>query len=287
VIGVIALLIGMLLPALNKARSAARATACLSNLRQMGTAWTMYINDSKGRLPESVWTAPSTLTGAAEDDFLWNNFCFGILGKYKVNAPQLLCPEAIEPVPVNFDAAFGGIKGGGTNVNSWSGEQQQDSPKVGIKISRAGPNITNDYTKGGWRVGSYGFNGNVFYTATRDPDPGTSQNSSAKAHFGPKINFVKPSTEVPLYYDATWWDQIAMPNGTATSQPDPPPDLTGAHAPKKDANNDWRVLIARHGRAINVCFADGHAARVTLEDVYKMKWTPWWRPYSRTNLPKK
>jgi len=61
VIGIIAILIGILLPALSKVRQAGKTTVCLSNLRQCGTAWVMYLSDSKGHLPHSFWhqTAPT------------------------------------------------------------------------------------------------------------------------------------------------------------------------------------------------------------------------------------
>jgi prepilin-type N-terminal cleavage/methylation domain-containing protein/prepilin-type processing-associated H-X9-DG protein len=50
VIGIIALLISILLPSLNRARESARNVKCLSNLRQLGMACTLQANDHKGVL---------------------------------------------------------------------------------------------------------------------------------------------------------------------------------------------------------------------------------------------
>ena len=51
VIGIIALLISILLPSLSKARKQAQTAKCLSNLRQIATAFQFYANDFKGALP--------------------------------------------------------------------------------------------------------------------------------------------------------------------------------------------------------------------------------------------
>jgi len=48
---IIALLVGLLLPALGRAREEARKTQCRSNLRQIGLAMMMYSTDNKGWLP--------------------------------------------------------------------------------------------------------------------------------------------------------------------------------------------------------------------------------------------
>src|SRR5688500_10024079 len=48
VIGIIALLIAILLPSLNRAREQANSIKCASNLRQISIGWTMYANGSKG-----------------------------------------------------------------------------------------------------------------------------------------------------------------------------------------------------------------------------------------------
>jgi len=56
VIGVIALLIALLMPALGKARESARRVNCMSNLRQLTTAWLAYAQANKGQLvPAENW----------------------------------------------------------------------------------------------------------------------------------------------------------------------------------------------------------------------------------------
>ena len=55
VIGIIAILIGILLPALARARQGANSANCLSNLRQIGQAIQMYVNANKGSLPYGYW----------------------------------------------------------------------------------------------------------------------------------------------------------------------------------------------------------------------------------------
>ncbi len=53
VVAIIAMLIAILIPSLGKARDQAKATVCLSNLRQMGLSLTLYAADFQERFPSS------------------------------------------------------------------------------------------------------------------------------------------------------------------------------------------------------------------------------------------
>jgi len=63
VIGIIALLISILLPSLNRARETANRVKCASNLKQIGEALLMYANDNNGDYPRTYYS-PGTATTA-------------------------------------------------------------------------------------------------------------------------------------------------------------------------------------------------------------------------------
>ena len=104
VIGIIAILMGMLLPALSRAMVAARKVQCMSNMRQVFYALEMYANANKGWLfpmgPEEFNSylnkkVPSTLGYPPRDHSVppdgtadvWTMIMFG-----RFDPPEMLCP---------------------------------------------------------------------------------------------------------------------------------------------------------------------------------------------------
>jgi len=71
VIGIIALLVSILLPALNRARRQAMTTQCASNMRQLAMAMLLYIQDNKGNFPPATFSASTEAPMLFPNGFSW------------------------------------------------------------------------------------------------------------------------------------------------------------------------------------------------------------------------
>ena len=86
VIAIIAILAAMLLPALAKARSKARAISCTSNVKQMATALMMYKGDNDDQVPFFQWGThriPDGSNAAANAAKPWHQAAYDYIGDIK------------------------------------------------------------------------------------------------------------------------------------------------------------------------------------------------------------
>ncbi|HEY1685709.1 MAG TPA: prepilin-type N-terminal cleavage/methylation domain-containing protein [Tepidisphaeraceae bacterium] len=125
VIGIIALLISILLPSLNRARETANRIKCGSNLRQIGQAILLYANENNGNYPRTYYDGTGTTWvvnnygSTASDDFAGgsasgnvgvNNIpasLFLLLRTEEISSAVFICPSS---------SATAENYGGGTNT---------------------------------------------------------------------------------------------------------------------------------------------------------------------------
>lgn len=186
-IGVIAMLVALLLPAVGKARASARATTCLSNLRQLNAAFATYLSEQRGRLPNYVWNTPLA------PDAAWSNAWMGLLLQHGANDAAMRCAAAYEPMPFAYN------RGSGSSGHAWTG-----------KFASSGSAMRLNATL--YREGSYGYNRHL-----------TAQGGFGRLN---RITGVRQVADVPVMMDATFPD-VAPLNGSAALPVESPPDLTG------------------------------------------------------------
>ena len=261
VVGIVALLIALLLPALGGARRRARNVACLSNLRQLGMAFQMYLNANRGKWVGHV----RQFGGPGEAGPLAVEYLLVPDRQQGVQSPAMFCPEASEP-PVR-------LPGSGTDENGIRNHHFPGSvfrpwgyPDVPPFDGHA------EHATAPFRGSSYGMNGWLISDPQNEYDE-----LGRPLHFG---QISKATGTVPLFADATY--QNGLPRHT-----DPAPIRLAPHrcAPGLLYTMDRIFCIPRHGRAINVVFVDGHARTVPLPELWQLKWNNVWVPTNVTMPP--
>src|SRR5688572_22102720 len=110
VIGIIALLISILLPALQSARKQADRVKCLSALRNIGNAYLMYANENQQYLPvaQHLWTNPPAGGMPAARDKRWYDF----ISKYLMGPTNVTDPATgteYSSRESNYNGTAGGL----------------------------------------------------------------------------------------------------------------------------------------------------------------------------------
>jgi prepilin-type processing-associated H-X9-DG protein/prepilin-type N-terminal cleavage/methylation domain-containing protein len=97
VIAIIAILAGLLLPALSRAKAKGQSAVCQSNLKQLVLGWTAYANDNDDRLAGSISVGlvnqpGSWVLGNARQDRTSSNIMSGVMFRYTPAVGAYRCP---------------------------------------------------------------------------------------------------------------------------------------------------------------------------------------------------
>ncbi|HEY7091407.1 MAG TPA: prepilin-type N-terminal cleavage/methylation domain-containing protein [Tepidisphaeraceae bacterium] len=287
VIGIIAVLIAVLLPALNKAREAARTVQCMSNLRQIQTATVVWANDHQGRMPMSggrniyIVSPTGTYRQATVDQDVYDN---------SSNLADWICwPRHRDPVTgvdttaPDLNITYSGLTKylGAKYVRTNNAIDSLDvNPKLDNVFRCPSDNLqqrpsTNDTSTGSYRY-SYAININfsgIAGSGTRVVVDGT---------FNGKFSGIKKPAEKILYICQ---DERNANDGEYSPRPDQWDAATGSdtqldllssrHETRKGSRTrDTIGSNAKNEDARgNVMFADGHGDFIGRKDALRQRYT--------------
>ncbi len=234
VIGIIAVLISILLPSLRKARDTAVAVSCMSNLREWGNYWAMYVADSKGKFPQADGNQSYPLNGFWPQP--WKKY-------FKDNKGILLCPVAPERKDASWVNDTTSVVRHGRTFYAWTTEE--------------GGYWEEKYT------GSYGWNGWVATPTQKDNEIWWWNQVVGKTAWK-RMQF-RNTNNIPVLFDAAWFHNNPLPGNPPPPARDMIENTVGAMP---------FLVLDRHQGSINMLFMDWSVRPVGLKHLWELKWHP-------------
>jgi prepilin-type processing-associated H-X9-DG protein/prepilin-type N-terminal cleavage/methylation domain-containing protein len=234
VIGIIAVLIGILLPVLSRARESANTTKCLSNMRQLQVAQMNYAAEHRNELVQ----AGMAEGGASADELAgW----FVVLQKHTSTKLLARCPSDDSPL--------------------W------DSQTIGVvELVNNAPQMVQKYRQSSYGINTFLDRNLCPWGANQDP------NLVPPGGLYTKITMVRRTSEVVQFVEMTRTGSFAVSDHLHIENWDASPawnpSQTAGLAANALALNAHSGRIGPEGRA-NYSFLDGHAATLPFREVFR------------------
>jgi prepilin-type N-terminal cleavage/methylation domain-containing protein/prepilin-type processing-associated H-X9-DG protein len=234
VISIIALLLALLLPALQRAKDQARAVICQANLKQWGSVFFLYADDNEGNLPEKAGDALWFMRGSILRKGDPNR-----LSVYQdINAKGIACcPMATKPIDDDAPATLSGSSSSPYQTKIKSGSTFK-AWEIMMPLPR-------------FRC-SYGLNLYLFQNSLFNTTAPIRYRVSQPLNIHP----IKGRAKVPALLDST---APLIPFMESTKPPRTEQDGSG-------------FIINRHDGSINGLFLDWSVRKVVLKELWTLKW---------------
>ena len=238
VIGIIAILVALLLPALQKARRSAVQVTCQSNLRSIGQAYAMYVNDNRSSMLPGEVRWPSSIGTVSSRWYMqlrpYVNKNLSVTGDQNVSIKVWRCPA---------DETDGGYASKGA---VFLPRLMPNPTPAGIRPDQEA-NLSGEYLGRSYAVNQHGTTG--WFRGRTTPS-----NYGKATAYWIRTNKVRRAAETIIVSDLDWYR--ANTDGHWLKPPFAPFGTTWSH---------WEeilILTARRhpNNSLNVLFLDGHVA---------------------------